>query len=148
MTISVVEEKVEPKSFFSPSAGLTLNYKPGHHAIVDGKMTFINDKHIAFVPLGSADAYGHYRTNDPDEIAYLEKRIVECGDVFDSAEYNKRIVPTNVQFQDAQRTIEIQNKLIEKLKAQQDERERLEREAANPARAIKPPVTQPTGAKE
>ena len=146
MTISVVQEAVAPKHYFSQAGGLTINFRPGHYDVVDGKKVFIGDRHIAFTPIGNVEAYGHYVTSDPEEIAFLESRIVNQGDVFDATEYNKRVIPPEVQLQDAQRVIDSQNKLLEQLKVQLAERERQEREAANPNKPIKPPVAQPVTA--
>lgn len=119
---------METKTFYSPAAGLTISPPgmKGKFMNIDGEQKRAGETIIQFVPMGGhringvkgGKEYGYYTTADPAEIAYLERRALELGDVFGPEEYNKQTTPPQIRAEQASRVIEDQNRLIADLQAQ------------------------------
>lgn len=106
---------MESRTFYSKSRGLLICADPGKMIQMDGETKRVGEKRIEFRPVGD---FGIFQTTDPELIAYLDKRIVDVGDVFGPAEYQKRIVPPEMRADALERELQDANRLIAQLKAQ------------------------------
>lgn len=139
MQTQVVEEQhtpVEAKTFYSRSQGLILHPRKGERVMVDGQLQRVNEKIIEFQPCDVG--FGSYTTDDPEIIAFLEKRVAEVKDVLSVEQYNDAIIPDEMkvaglrqQNTEQSRMIAEQNRLIAEL----------QRNAAN-KKSVTPPLAQ------
>ena len=116
------QEQQAVRTFYSKSAAFTCWATPSKRVFGDNGVTQVIDgKSVSFTP--QADGFGRFVTDDPEVIAYLEKRSAEVGDVFDGAEYQRRTTPLDVQVAQQQRELTEQNRLIEDLRRRNAELE-------------------------
>jgi hypothetical protein len=113
------------RTFYSNSSGLTISPPgmKGEFKEIDGETKRVGETIIQFVPMGNhrlagGKEFGYFVTENEREIAYLEKRAAEVGDVFDEKEYNRVSTPPEIRAEQATRKLEDQNRLIEQLQAQ------------------------------
>ncbi len=114
--------KAEARIYYSRSSGgLQLHVNVGEQIMgPKGPMNF-GEKIASFHPLNPTEAggqpWGRLETADSEVIEYLEKRIVEVGDVMSATEFaSLQQTPA-----DKTRTIEDQNRLIADLQRKLDE---------------------------
>lgn len=69
-----------------------------------------------FTPVGGS-GFGSFWTDDPDAIRLMDERVKKVGDVFDAAEYQRRIVPPEKRAEMLERELTQANALIAKLQA-------------------------------
>lgn len=112
--------QTQKQTFYSTASGLTIcpPTLKGTFMQIDGEAKRVGEHIIQFVPMGR-DKFGYYTTEDPDEIAYLNKRVTETGDIFGPEEYLKRSTPPEIRAEMLTRKVEDQNRLIAELQAQQ-----------------------------
>lgn len=111
------------KTYFSRQSGLTIRVTKGQRVTqADGTSFRDNEKIVEFNPINAF--YGMYETEDPEEIAFLDRRCIKEKDVMDPTAYNdllmepeKKIEVLRGQVGDQSRTISEQSRLIEELKA-------------------------------
>jgi hypothetical protein len=115
-------EAVEPRTYYSRVRALSLHAALGKKVLSDGEVVRLGEKVVEFQPINAE--HGQYVTDDPEVIAYLEKRVKEKGDVMTTEQYNEAITPAQVKIDylrdkvSAQdRLIEEQNRLIASLRA-------------------------------
>lgn len=113
------------RTFYSRSSGLTISPPglKGEFKEIDGETKRVGETIIQFIPIGNSRLaggkdFGYFVTEDEREIAYLEKRAVEAGDVFDEKEFNRQVTPPEIRAENASRLVEDQNRLIADLEAQ------------------------------
>lgn len=88
---------IEPKTFYSSAGALIVNINTGHRITEgNGISKVVGQKIAEFMPQN--DGFGKLTSRDPEVIAMLEARIAAgAGDVFDEAEYQRRITPAEIQ---------------------------------------------------
>lgn len=106
--------------FFSRSESLVMHVNCGTQIMQGGQIGRVGEKIIEFYPNG--DGYGRLATNDPEVIAFLHKRAAVEQDVYDLAEYTRRVIPPEVQLTLLQtehaRVVEERNELLARLQAE------------------------------
>lgn len=103
---------MEKKVFFSSCASLIVSVTKGNmQRGAEGEFRRVNEKLVQFQDNGDG-GYGRYMTDDKDEIAYLEKRAAEVGDVFGHEEFTKRTTPPEIRLKQMERELEESNKII------------------------------------
>jgi len=126
MNDKTVETKgpTAPRTFYSASGNLLIHMDPGKIVMQEGQVSRIGERFIQFRTFG-ADPHGQYTTSDPGEIDFLERRMLEQGDVFGPEEYARRTIPAEVratqarqQLEEANREIGNLNRLLADLQAQ------------------------------
>lgn len=131
----MLQRRVE-KTYYSECAGLTISPPSlkGEFREINGETRRIGEVLIEFSPfpyhiVSQPDGKGHYMksvnfgsysTDDPRIIAYLDERIVRSGDVFDADEFKRRITPPEIQTQQLERDLEESNRLIAKLRRENE----------------------------
>ncbi len=105
------------KIFYSPVRELYIGISPGRlMTLSNGTVERVDEKYVRFQPLG--DMYGIYKTNDPEIIQALEKRMEDAksagvdADVITEKEYGERHLTTDVLLHISQREVESQNRLL------------------------------------
>ena len=117
------------RTFYSSSAAFTCWATPPKRIFDDtGVSKVLDGKQINFTP--QADGFGRFVTDDPDMIAYLDKRMTEIGDIFDGAEYQRRTTPPDVRIAQQERELTESNRLIEELRRRNAELEAGQRSPA------------------
>jgi hypothetical protein len=140
------------KTFYSLAPGLVCYAGKVEMRNIEGSMRAWTPPRIGFSPFSkelNGKKVGFYSTSDPEEIAYLEKRIAESKDVISEEEFARLAVPSDVRANTAEqklRELEEENRLLRML------RDQIEAKAASPAPAPapdampKPPLPKPKGA--
>lgn len=113
-----MEETV--RTFYSKCGNLICYLEKPKRVIENGQATVLEGPRIEFSP--QADGYGRFVTSDSLNIAFLEKRARETGDIFDGATYDRLTTPPEVRNAQLERQITANNSLIEQLKSQLGER--------------------------
>ena len=106
----------QTQSFYTEAPNLTIVCTKPKRMIQDGMATVVPGDEIAFTQMGQ-EKFGVFHTNDPDRIAFLQKRMLEVGDVFDVAEYNRRSVPPDKRAKMAEEQVQSQTLEINRLRA-------------------------------
>ena len=130
----MTQTATETKTFYSRSAGLTLHPNRGKQVLLEGGRTMrVDEKIVEFAQLGD---YGRFETDDPEIIAYLEKRASTPGaDVMSAEAYNNAIIPDAMKVDALRDTNEQQSRMIE-------EQNRIIAELQRGQKSVKPPVQQ------
>lgn len=100
------------KRYYSRNAGLTIHFKAGEYSQI-GKTTMrVGEKHLAFTPFGKGVPigkevvfFGQFSSSDLEEIAYMEKRCADIGDVITEYDFNRLLVPPEDQIKAQEREI-------------------------------------------
>jgi len=111
--------EIVTKNFFSKSAGLTLWPTKSKRVIIDGMSQTVDGSPIEFQNMGNG--WGKYSTDDPEQIEFLERRMIVAKDVFDQETYIDKTTPPEAKLADAKRQITTQNKLIADYQRQLEE---------------------------
>ena len=116
-TVQVPEPEPVAKIFYSPVRELYIGISAGKlQTLANGTVERFGEKFVRFQPLG--DTYGIYKTDDPEIIAALEKRMKDARehgvkpDVITEGEYSERFMTDEVKLNFAQREIESKNRLL------------------------------------
>jgi len=103
--------------FYSPVRELYIGISPGRLiTLTNGTVQREDEKYVRFNPLG--DMYGIYKTDDPEIILALEKRMRDARDagvdpdVLTEHEYDQRHLTNEVRLQVVQREVETKNRLL------------------------------------
>ncbi len=122
----------EQKTYYSESAGLAITINPGDVKNMEGVLKRVGDKYVRFAPLGrkfkrtnpstgrqETFDIGMLTTSDPEVIESLDRRMAEVGDIFDAAEFERRVTPVEIQMANLQRELtRTQGELQEVLRSQ------------------------------
>ena len=114
--------KAESRVYYSRSSGgLHLHVNVGEQVMGPKGPVNFGEKIVQFHPLNPTEAggqpYGRFETSDQETIDFLERRIVETGDVMTAAQF----AAVQQTPDDKTRTIEDQNRLIADLKKKNEE---------------------------
>jgi len=121
--MEITEAAVEPKTYFSRSGALTFWTGSPKRFLGEDGFSRVDDGKIVQFQI-QPDGYGRFVTDDPERIEACEKRIREQGDIFDTAEYFKRVTPAEQQVVAKDRVIESQNALIQDLQRRLNAKEK------------------------
>lgn len=100
-----------PRTFYSTAGALTIHMSAGKQVMHEGQLQRMGERIIEFHSSG-AETYGRFVTSDPDEIAFLDRRMLEVGDVFGPEEYGRRTIPAEVRASAAEQLVETQQREI------------------------------------
>lgn len=108
---------MEEKQYFSKVRGLKICRSIGEWKVIEGENRRVGESYIRFGEM-SGCPYGTYRTSDPEEIAYLDKRAEEVQDILKFEDWEKLQVPETQRADDAERQLSEANSLIAQLQQQ------------------------------
>lgn len=104
---------MEAKVFYAKSANLICYPERPQRIFENGQSAVLEGSKIEFSP--QADGFGRYVTDEAKEIAYLEKRAREVGDILTPEMYSRETTPPEVRNAQLERHISTQNSLIAQL---------------------------------
>lgn len=110
------DEQLEPRIYYTRSANLVLWPQKPKRLVQDGQQIVESGNAIHFT--ATPENWGKFMTKDANEIAYLERRKIDPGDVFDADEFIKRTASLEDRLSRTERTLHVKNELIEKLERQ------------------------------
>lgn len=116
----MTEEAVKPHTYYSPHGRMSMTVNHGKLQLgPDGASRRMGWKIVEFMP--QADNWGRFVTDDPEVIAYMERKIAEGSpDIVRPAEYTEKTTPDHIRAREAkvalERTLTENNRLLEKIR--------------------------------
>jgi len=110
------EQAREGKFYYSQAQHLCLSLRHDHRELIGSESVLTGGKMAQFTPCGAG--FGSFFTDDPETIKLLDERVAKVCDVFDAAEYQKRLIPPDKRADMLERELKQANDLIAQLQKQ------------------------------